>query len=112
MTYSNFCVRFAFSRCGGGGSKLRNAGWVKGSGKEGLGAPPGDPGILDLMIPLRRLGYTKTNPIYAKAENDFAGLFIDDPEDFRIQPCLSPIWDTAINIISLAESGVAPAEPN
>ena len=33
------------------------------------------------------------------------GLFVDDPEDFRIQPCLSPVWDTAINIIALAESG-------
>ena len=29
-------------------------------------------------------------------------------EDFRIQPCLSPVWDTAINVIALAESGVPP----
>src|SRR5262249_52162728 len=35
-------------------------------------------------------------------------LFVDDPEDFRIQPCLSPVWDTAINIIALAESGLSP----
>jgi squalene-hopene/tetraprenyl-beta-curcumene cyclase len=38
-------------------------------------------------------------------------LFIDDPEDFRIQPCLSPVWDTAITIISLADSGVSPEHP-
>jgi len=36
---------------------------------------------------------------------------VDDPEDFRIQPCLSPVWDTAINIISLAESGVPSDHP-
>ncbi|PYK31045.1 MAG: squalene--hopene cyclase, partial [Verrucomicrobia bacterium] len=50
-------------------------------------------------------------PVYAKAENDFAGLFVDDPEDFRIQPCLSPVWDTAITIIALADSGLAPEHP-
>ena len=31
------------------------------------------------------------------------------PQDFRIQPCLSPVWDTAINVIALAESGLDAA---
>ena len=81
-----------------------------GKGSDGLAAV--FPAMLNSLIALRALGYSKTNPVYAKAEQDFAGLFVDDPEDFRIQPCLSPIWDTAINIISLAESGVAPDDPN
>ena len=51
----------------------------------------------------------RATSIYEKAAKDFAGLFVDDPEDFRIQPCLSPVWDTSINIIALAESGI-PAE--
>jgi len=67
--------------------------------------------MLNCMIALRSLGYSKQDPVYAKAEQDFAGLFIDDPKDFRIQPCLSPVWDTAINMIALAESGVAPEHP-
>jgi len=78
-----------------------------GEGSDGLAAV--FPAMLNCLIALRALGYSKSNPIYAKAEKDFAGLFIDDPEDFRIQPCLSPVWDTSINIISLAESGL-PAE--
>ncbi|HZR05752.1 MAG TPA: squalene--hopene cyclase [Candidatus Udaeobacter sp.] len=78
-----------------------------GEGSDGLAAV--FPAMLNCLIALRALGYSKSNPIYAKAEKDFAGLFVDDSEDFRIQPCLSPIWDTAINIISLAESGL-PAE--
>jgi squalene-hopene/tetraprenyl-beta-curcumene cyclase len=78
-------------------------------GSDGLAAVY--PAMLNCLISLRVLGYTKTNPLYAKAEKDFAGLFIDDPEDFRIQPCLSPVWDTAISIISLAESGVSPEHP-
>src|SRR5437667_216768 len=69
------------------------------------------PAMLNSLIALRTLGYSKKNPVYAKAEKDFAGLFIDDPDDFRIQPCLSPVWDTAISIISLAESGVSPEHP-
>src|SRR5207248_3449940 len=44
----------------------------------------------------------------SKAKNDFVGLFVDDPDDFRIQPCLGPGWDTAINIIALTESGIPP----
>ena len=80
-----------------------------GEGSDGLAAV--FPAMLNCLIALRALGYSKRNPVYAKAEKDFARLFVDDPEDFRIQPCLSPVWDTAINIVSLAESGVPPEHP-
>jgi squalene-hopene/tetraprenyl-beta-curcumene cyclase len=78
-----------------------------GEGSDGLAAV--FPAMLNALIALRALGYSTSHPAYAKAAQDFAGLFVDDPEDFRIQPCLSPVWDTAINIIALAESGL-PAE--
>src|ERR1700745_2616473 len=78
-------------------------------GSDGLAAVY--PAMLNSMIALRALGYSKTNPVYAKAEKDFAGLFVNDPDDFRIQPCLSPVWDTAITIISLADSGLLPHHP-
>src|SRR6266567_1803994 len=78
-------------------------------GSDGLAAVY--PAMLNCLIALRSLGYSKTNPIYAKVEKDFAGLFVDDPDDFRIQPCLSPVWDTAINMIALAESGLSPEHP-
>ena len=80
-----------------------------GEGSDGLAAV--FPAMLNCLIALRALGYSKTNPVYAKAEKDFAELFVDDPEDFRIQPCLSPVWDTAINIISLVESGLPSEHP-
>jgi squalene-hopene/tetraprenyl-beta-curcumene cyclase len=80
-----------------------------GEGSDGLAAVY--PAMLNSLIALRALGYSKTNPVYAKAERDFAELFVNNPGDFRIQPCLSPIWDTSINIISLAESGVSPEHP-
>src|SRR6476620_7840796 len=80
-----------------------------GEGSDGLATV--FPAMLNCLIALRALGYSKTDPVYVKAANDFAGLFVDDPEDFRIQPCLSPVWDTSINLIALAESGVPSDHP-
>jgi squalene-hopene/tetraprenyl-beta-curcumene cyclase len=80
-----------------------------GQGSDGLATV--FPAMLNCLIALRALGYSKKSPVYEKAAKDFAGLFVDDPEDFRIQPCLSPVWDTAINVIALAESGLPPQHP-
>ena len=60
-----------------------------GEGSDGLATV--FPAMLNSLIALRALGYSKKHPVYEKAEKDFAGLFVDDPEDFRIQPCLSPV---------------------
>ena len=81
-----------------------------GEGSDGLAAV--FPAMLNSIIALRALGHTDEDPLLAKAVADFEGLFVDDPEDFRIQPCLSPVWDTSINMIALAESGLDPmSEP-
>jgi squalene-hopene/tetraprenyl-beta-curcumene cyclase len=81
-----------------------------GEGSDGLGAI--FPAMLNSMIALKTLRYPEDHPLYLKAKRDFEGLFVDDPEDFRIQPCLSPVWDTAINMIALGESGLDPAHPS
>src|SRR5947207_2281534 len=62
-----------------------------GEGSDGLATV--FPAMLNCIIALRSLGYSRHDPIYAKAEKDFAGLFVDDRDDFRIQPCLSAVWD-------------------
>ena len=80
-----------------------------GEGSDGLATV--FPAMLNSLIALRTLGYSSQHPIYEKAAKDFASLFVDDPQDFRIQPCLSPVWDTSINIIALAESGVPANHP-
>ncbi len=80
-----------------------------GAGSDGLAAV--FPAMLNSIIALRTLNYPKDHPLYQKALADFAGLFLHDPDDFRIQPCLSPVWDTAINVIALAESGFPAQHP-
>jgi squalene-hopene/tetraprenyl-beta-curcumene cyclase len=78
-----------------------------GEGSDGLAAV--FPAMLNSIIALKTLGLPESDPRLQKALRDIEGLFVEDPEDFRIQPCLSPVWDTAINVISLIESGIDPA---
>ncbi|HZJ16771.1 MAG TPA: squalene--hopene cyclase [Chthoniobacteraceae bacterium] len=80
-----------------------------GEGSDGLAAI--FPAMLNSLIALKTLRYPADHPLLVKAQRDFAGLFVDDPQDFRIQPCLSPVWDTAINLIALIESGVPAEDP-
>ncbi|MGA8657598.1 MAG: squalene--hopene cyclase [Chthoniobacterales bacterium] len=79
-----------------------------GEGCSGLGAI--FPAMLQALIALRCLGYNTQTAIYRKAEAALRNLFLDDLSGFRIQPCLSPIWDTALSIISLTESGLEPRD--
>ncbi len=80
-----------------------------GEGSEGLGAI--FPSMLNAIMALHALGYDAAHPIVIKAKKDLAGLFVDDEADFRIQPCLSPVWDTAITTLALAKSGLPKDHP-
>jgi squalene-hopene/tetraprenyl-beta-curcumene cyclase len=80
-----------------------------GGGSEGLSAI--FPAMLNAMMALRVLGYADDQPLMKKAWKDFSGLFVEEEEDFRIQPCLSPVWDTAISTIALASSGLERTHP-
>jgi squalene-hopene/tetraprenyl-beta-curcumene cyclase len=70
------------------------------------------PAMLNSMIALRCIGYLPDHPIYRKADADFRELFVDDEQGFRIQPCFSPIWDTAITLVALARSGISQHHPS
>ena len=76
-----------------------------GDGNDGLAAI--FPAMLNSMIAMRCLGYSPNHPLYRKAEADFKALFVEDEKGFRIQPCFSPVWDTAITILTLARSGLS-----
>ena len=80
-----------------------------GEGSDGLSAI--FPAMLNGLMALHSLGYADDHPLVKKAEADFAGLFVHDHADFRIQPCLSPVWDTAITTVALGESGVPKNHP-
>jgi len=82
-----------------------------GEGSEGLGAI--FPSMMYTIMVLKTLGYSEANPVLRKAVIDFKGLEVHDPvtDEFRMQPCLSPIWDSAITAFALAESGIPADHP-
>ncbi len=73
-----------------------------GEGSDGLGAV--FPSMLNALMAFRCLGYAETHPLMQKARSDFEKLYVEDEKGFRIQPCFSPVWDTAIAMIALARS--------
>ncbi len=67
------------------------------------------PAMLNSVIALKALGYPDDHPQLVRAARELKNLEHDDGHAIRIEPCFSPVWDTAIVAICLRESGV-PAE--
>jgi squalene-hopene/tetraprenyl-beta-curcumene cyclase len=83
---------------------------------DGLGAIY--PGILNSIIALKCLGYSNDDPQVIRALDEFEKLGIDEPgiadhsgPTFRMQPCMSPVWDTAYAMFALGESGIPKKDP-
>ncbi len=79
-----------------------------GPGSDGMGAI--FPGMLNTLIALGLVGF-ENHPLFEKEERDFDGLVRGEPEDLRVAPCFSPVWDTAIIAQCLADSGVPADDP-
>ena len=69
------------------------------------------PSILNSIIAMRCLGYSLDDPQVIRALDEFEKLGIEEGDRFRMQPCVSPVWDTAYALFALGESGVGPTEP-
>jgi squalene-hopene/tetraprenyl-beta-curcumene cyclase len=76
---------------------------------DGLGAIY--PSMLNAIIALRCLGYSLDDPQVIRALDEFEKLGIEEGDTFRMQPCMSPIWDTAYALFALGESGVPANDP-
>ncbi len=69
------------------------------------------PAMLNSLIALKALGYPDDHPEVLRAERELKKLEHETPDTVRIEPCLSPVWDTAITIIALHESGLPSDHP-
>jgi squalene-hopene/tetraprenyl-beta-curcumene cyclase len=76
---------------------------------DGLGAIY--PAILNSIIALRCLGYSLDDPQVIRAIDEFEKLGIEEEDTFRMQPCMSPVWDTAYAMFALGEAGVDRTDP-
>jgi squalene-hopene/tetraprenyl-beta-curcumene cyclase len=76
---------------------------------DGLGAIY--PAMLNAIIALRCLGYSEDDPQVIRARDEFEKLGIEEPANeampeptFRMQPCVSPVWDTAQALFALGRA--------
>jgi squalene-hopene/tetraprenyl-beta-curcumene cyclase len=69
------------------------------------------PAMINSLIALRCLGYNANDPYVVRGMNAIDHFAIEEPDSYRIQPCVSPVWDTGLVVRSLIESGLSPDDP-
>ena len=72
---------------------------------DGLGAI--FPAIVWSRIALACLGYEETHPAVRDCHAQLERLMLRSGDQTRLQPCLSPVWDTALSLRALATSSRA-----
>ena len=75
---------------------------------DGVGAifPP----IVYTIICLKCLGYDEEHPKFRWAMKQLEDLFLEEDDTLRVQPCFSPVWDTALSLNALAMSNNGDAQ--
>lgn len=100
---------------GAGGSRrkaieaARNWMLARLEGSDGLGAI--FPAMLNSIMALTQLGYRQDDPLLKRQIEHFERLVLDDERGFRVQPCHSPVWDTALTTYAIGSARPGRAEP-
>jgi squalene-hopene/tetraprenyl-beta-curcumene cyclase len=76
---------------------------------EGLGTIY--PAMMNSIFALLAEGADAQEPLVAREIKFLERYEIEESDTIRVQPCISPVWDTAIAMVSLEEAGVDPAHP-
>ena len=69
------------------------------------------PPIVNAIMAMKCLGYPDTDPRLVSLLQELDRLEHPGTDSTRYQPSRSPVWDTAITMIALAESGLDRAHP-
>ena len=78
------------------------------NGEDGLGAIY--PAMANSVMMFDALGYGEDHPDRAVARRSVERLLVIKPEEAYCQPCVSPVWDTALVAHALMEAGGEEAE--
>jgi len=76
---------------------------------EGLGAIY--PAMMNAIFALVAMGHGPDDPLTAREIKELGKFEIEEHDAIRVQPCVSPVWDTAIVIVALVEAGLPPNHP-
>jgi squalene-hopene/tetraprenyl-beta-curcumene cyclase len=77
-------------------------------GADGLGAIY--PSMMYSIMAMDVLGYERDHPDFVEALRHFNDLQLETAGRLEYQPCVSPVWDTAIALFALGESQTLPAD--
>jgi squalene-hopene/tetraprenyl-beta-curcumene cyclase len=83
--------------------------------EERLAVPGGLGGIYPAMansiLALRVLGYPEDHPLILGQLKEIEALAVVEGDECHYQPCPSPVWDTALAMNALVETGLASDHP-
>jgi squalene-hopene/tetraprenyl-beta-curcumene cyclase len=66
------------------------------------------PAMANSIYAMLAMGYPKEDPLIARERGWITGYEIEEGDTVRLQPCISPVWDTAIAMVALEEAGLDP----
>ncbi|WP_315789330.1 squalene--hopene cyclase [Fischerella sp. JS2] len=69
------------------------------------------PAMLNSLLALRCLDYDAADPIVERGLQAVDNFAIETADTYRVQPCVSPVWDTAWAIRALIDSGLTSDHP-
>jgi squalene-hopene/tetraprenyl-beta-curcumene cyclase len=78
--------------------------------------PTGDwggiiPPMLNALLMMKTLNYSVNDPTVRRGFEAVARFAVETENTYWIQPCVSPVWDTALVVRALAESGLGRTHP-
>jgi squalene-hopene/tetraprenyl-beta-curcumene cyclase len=69
------------------------------------------PSMMNSIFALMALGHGPDDPLTGREIQEFARFEIEDGDTIRLQPCVSPVWDTCIAMVALEEAGLPADHP-
>jgi len=69
------------------------------------------PAMMNSIFALMALGHGPDDPLTSREIREFARFEIEEKDTIRLQPCVSPVWDTCIAMVALEEAGVPADHP-
>jgi squalene-hopene/tetraprenyl-beta-curcumene cyclase len=69
------------------------------------------PSMMNSIFALMALGHGPDDPVTWREIKEFSRFEIEDEQTIRLQPCVSPVWDTCIAMVALEEAGLPADHP-
>ncbi|HET8923076.1 MAG TPA: squalene--hopene cyclase [Candidatus Acidoferrum sp.] len=69
------------------------------------------PAMMNSIFALMALGHGPDDPLTLREIQEFSRFEIEEGDMIRLQPCVSPVWDTCIAMVALEEAGLPADHP-